>query len=149
MLRDDRRNPNNHALRDQRIERALDIIERAQHFVSRAAEELCPVAGFGGEWQATLKLYDNVKEHWHRVSERRDELASSRPALTNDGRGQRYILAGRPVHAGDTLEFDEGDGWTRARFEWTHRLDDVPELHLADGTARPVPNDALFRWPKP
>ena len=132
---------------DPRVEEALRKIEDAQRHLKGAAENLSRASGFAEEWSLTLELYETIKQHWHRVAARRGELERSRLVLTEEGGGPRYLLAGRPVNAGDTIEFDDGDGWISARFEWSHRLDDVPELHLADGTIRPLPNEALFRWP--
>jgi len=145
MLEEDRRGRNR---RDPRVENALEKVEEAQRLLDKAAQDLCSVDGYAAEWKATCELYQKVKEHWHEVDARRGELARSRLELVEDGGGPRYLLAGRPVHAGDVLEFDDGDGWLAARFEWTHRLDDLPELHLRDGSKRSLPSDCLFRWPR-
>lgn len=109
---------------------------------------ICPVDGFADEWRMTCELYEKVRNHWHTVEARRAEISRSRLVLAEDSGGPRYTLFGREVHAGDRIQFDEGYGWAEARFEWTHRTDDRPELYLEDGTVRPLPEHGLFRWPE-
>jgi hypothetical protein len=68
-----------------------------------------------------------------------------------DGGGWRQYLAGRPVHAGDTLFLLTSLGWHAVRYE-----SDVPRrtsfLYLSlpgvrDEIAVAVPHEACFAWP--
>lgn len=55
---------------EQKVIDALEKLQDAQTLVLKAAEDLCPVSGLGREWTATRRLYDQVKQHWHRVNTR-------------------------------------------------------------------------------
>lgn len=132
---------------DPRVQEALDQLESAQGMLNTAAETLSPVLGYAEQWDGLVELYHQVRAHWHQIDGRRAELKRSRLVLGDDGGGPRYFLAGRPVRAGAILEFDsEDEGWQSARFEWSHDLDEVPELYLKSGAVIPLPEQTLFRW---
>lgn len=57
-----------------RMYAAMQLIEESQRMMLSAAHELCPVHGACPEWEATLKMYDKIKAHWHKVSRRRFAL---------------------------------------------------------------------------
>jgi hypothetical protein len=48
--------------------KALDLIQRAQSLVGAAAQLLCPVDGFAGQWTDTNRLYHAINAHWHSVN---------------------------------------------------------------------------------
>jgi hypothetical protein len=68
-----------------------------------------------------------------------------------DGGGWREFLAGRPIHAGDTLYLLTTLGWHVVRYE-----SDVPRRRsfvylslpgVVDDVVVPVPREARFAWP--
>jgi hypothetical protein len=50
-----------------RIERALELIERAQHDLDSACAELSTIVGGIPVWRATSKMGDRVEALWYRV----------------------------------------------------------------------------------
>lgn len=66
--------PDTKAYARSRIAEALDEIEEAQESLRRASELLCPILGFVREWEATGKLHQRVKAHWHRVNARANSV---------------------------------------------------------------------------
>jgi hypothetical protein len=74
-----------------RVKQALAEIEEAQRRLANAAQLLCPIIGFVGEWTVLGKLYDRVKAHWHKVNRR---------SLDNcdlDESAKRCLAEGRPL----------------------------------------------------
>lgn len=59
---------------DQKVISALDKLERAQGLVNDAGEELCSLESYSDEWSDITSLYRTVKDHWHAVNKRREEL---------------------------------------------------------------------------
>ena len=59
---------------DQKILSALDKLERAQRLVNDAGEDLCSVESYSDQWSDITSLYQAVKDHWHSVNKRREEL---------------------------------------------------------------------------
>lgn len=59
-----------------RVERCLALLEKAQDLCNQAAQQLCPVPGFGDEWSA-LAGYDAVKGDWYLIAGRSDEMAAN------------------------------------------------------------------------
>lgn len=49
------------------MNRALRLIEQAQNDLCTATAELSKLEGCIPEWEATSKMADKVKAHWHRV----------------------------------------------------------------------------------
>lgn len=74
-----------------RVRRALDLIEEAQDRLRVASEMLCPVLGFVREWEATGKAHDQVKRLWHKVN----QTDTSRVDL--DESAKAALAAGRSV----------------------------------------------------
>ena len=56
------------------VRAALEKIETAQNLINAAAQDLCPVDGFGDEWSAASDVHRAVKDYWYRVSNRLSEL---------------------------------------------------------------------------
>ena len=77
---------------------------------------------------------------------------TDRLSVTAEAGGQRHTLAGRPVHAGDTLELQLLDGWVRGRYEWAFDARPPALLIRLAGTEEPatlrLPAAALLRWPE-
>ena len=63
---------------DPRIQQALELIETAQSLMLEAAQTLCPVDGLANEWSATGAMYEKIKQHWHKVNNRRMDLIFSK-----------------------------------------------------------------------
>ena len=64
--------------------------------------------------------------------------------------GLRHILDGQPIHAGDVLEFYDGDRmtWTLARFELlVGERGRRAVLCTADGSSLAVDETIRLRWP--
>jgi hypothetical protein len=59
---------------DPKVGAALGKIERAQMLVNDAGEDLCSVDGFSDQWSEVCDLYSAVKDQWHNVNRRRQEL---------------------------------------------------------------------------
>jgi len=55
------------------VQRCLDLLQEAQGLCRQAAEELCPVPGFGNQWSALIG-YESVRSDWHLVAGRLDEM---------------------------------------------------------------------------
>jgi hypothetical protein len=53
---------------ERRVARALELVERAQHTLERACEELSPVIGALPDWQRIGKLADRVHDAWRRLA---------------------------------------------------------------------------------
>ena len=53
---------------------ALEKLEQAQGLVNDAATEMCSVEGYADQWSDLTVLYRQVKDHWHTVNNRREEL---------------------------------------------------------------------------
>jgi hypothetical protein len=49
----------------ERIQRALQKIERAQNLLNEAAGELCPIVGLLRQWNQVSKLGEACKERWY------------------------------------------------------------------------------------
>ena len=49
----------------ERIQRALEKIERAQNLLNEAAAELCPIVGLVRQWNQISKLGDDCKARWY------------------------------------------------------------------------------------
>jgi hypothetical protein len=66
-----------------KILQALERIEQAQSSLSRAAEDLSGVDGFGPEWTAVMKASDGAQKVWSKVKAKFDkgrfDLATLRP----------------------------------------------------------------------
>ena len=58
------------------VRRCLDLLQEAQTLIDAAAQALCPVPGFGNQWSRLGVPYAVVKQNWHRVEARRQQLAS-------------------------------------------------------------------------
>lgn len=76
------------------------------------------------------------------------------PLLRHEVGGPRYYLAGKPLHAGDLLEFRRPDGgWELAHYEyfWDRRasiLDAYLVCRAPDGNEQTLPaHNLLLRWP--
>ena len=70
----------NDPIAEQRIRKALALIQEAQNLVGQAAQQLCPVRGIGNLWNDTGKLHDRVKDHWYRVEGARQRGRADVPA---------------------------------------------------------------------
>jgi len=86
----------------------------------------------------------------------RDELSEQgmQLELRQETGGPRYYLDGKPLHAGDVLQFRRADGdWQAARYEYTwRRHEGTLNAYLicagADGSEQAIPLDGLsLRWP--
>ena len=51
----------------QRVQLALERIERAQRELESACEQLSPVVGGVDQWEATSRLVGQVDQHWHEL----------------------------------------------------------------------------------
>lgn len=49
----------------ERIQRALQKIERAQNLLNEAAAELCPIVGMVRQWNQLSKLGEDCKARWY------------------------------------------------------------------------------------
>lgn len=58
----------------ERVEFALMMIEDAQRLINQAAQELCDVRGMCPEWEASGRVYEQVKAYWNRVNSKRFQL---------------------------------------------------------------------------
>lgn len=67
------------------------------------------------------------------------------PDLTRESDG-RYVLDGRPIHAGDVLDVHQDGQWTGCRFEWLHTPELAPALFFGD-QGRVMRDDDRLRWP--
>lgn len=65
-------------LAGERIERALQKVERAQNLLGEAAAELSPIIGMVNLWKKACRLGDETQSYWHRLS--------------REGRGKRYSV---------------------------------------------------------
>ena len=136
-----------------RVAKSIANVEAARRLLARASEELSPVPGYAEEWTAINDAWRNVGELSDLLEARGYEIARHTLRLdADDGGGPRYNLGEKPVHAGTELEVLLDDEWIAVRFEWTHRLDDLPLLYRDDGGSIPLPessesNLVLFRWP--
>lgn len=70
----------------QRLDNALELIQRAQADLDRACAELSTLRGAITTWRATGKLSNKVKTLWYRVSSLRH---SSKP-LTVDSEPEAF-----------------------------------------------------------
>lgn len=63
--------------------------------------------------------------------------------------GYRYYLAGKPLHAGDTVElFVSETGWTQGRYEWNYQPERPPFICFDDEHAVAATEEHRFRWPE-
>lgn len=87
------------------------------------------------------------------------EIGEGHLELVSEGAdGLRHSLAGRAVHAGDTLELKLSDGtWLLGRYEWDFHGDSLATFHVGlagepvnserDEGAIRIQNWAILRWP--
>jgi hypothetical protein len=50
-----------------RVERAMELAERAQHLLGEALAELSPIIGGMVEWKRLSRLYDGLHAQWYRL----------------------------------------------------------------------------------
>ena len=137
----------------EKVAKSIADVEAARRLLAQASEELSPVPGYAEEWTAINDAWRNVGELSDLLEARGYEIARHTLRLdADDGGGPRYKLGEKPVHAGTELEVLLDDEWIAVRFEWTHRLDDLPLLYRDDGGSIPLlesseTNLVLFRWP--
>ena len=78
-----------------RVERAMDLAERAQHLLGAALAELCPIVGGMVEWRRLGRIYDELHAQWHRL-----ERLRANPRIELDGCAARAL---EPEEPGGTL----------------------------------------------
>ena len=66
-----------------KVRECLQILQEAQNMINYAAQALCPVRGFGDEWEKLSETYEAVKSAWYMVERRRVGL---RPAASQNER---------------------------------------------------------------
>lgn len=64
------------------VQRALDLIEAAQHQLNAACCQLSRVHGFNTDWEQIRKHYDATKKQWHKVNAHREAIAALTPKET-------------------------------------------------------------------
>lgn len=52
----------------RRIDRALELLERAQHLVGDACEAICPLTPLCDDWERLGRLYDSIKVEWQTMN---------------------------------------------------------------------------------
>lgn len=55
---------------EQKISRALRMIEQAQALMNEACSEISSVRGLVREWESIGKVADKVKAQWHKLNRR-------------------------------------------------------------------------------
>jgi hypothetical protein len=63
-----------------RVERAMDLAQRAQHLLGAALAELSPIIGGMVEWKRLGRLYDGLHAQWYRL-----ERLRTSPKIELDG----------------------------------------------------------------
>jgi hypothetical protein len=51
-----------------KVQRCLDLLQRAQLIVNEAAQALCPVPGFADEWSELSEPHYVIKRHWYKIN---------------------------------------------------------------------------------
>jgi hypothetical protein len=90
--------PLHEAAAEGRVQAALEALDEARRCVEQAGQALCPVKGFGKEWERLGDLDEKLRSQWYRVRRRRDRVRSQglmnleRDQLTVDD--QSFLQAG-------------------------------------------------------
>lgn len=81
-------NLNSKKIAAEKFNRALTLIEKAQHLLSDACGELCPLEGAVESWELVGKHYDLVHDLWRRVA-----YNTPRSCLDLDEDSKRTLLS--------------------------------------------------------
>lgn len=63
----------------ERIQRAMEKIERAQNLLNEAAAELCPIVGMCGRWERISKTAELCRASWYSLN-----IAAQHPYRVDD-----------------------------------------------------------------
>lgn len=83
----------------ERVRRALALIERAQRDIEAAAQELCPIRGMGDDWAASHIVLYRLRGYHDRVSQRAAALRGKGGMVAVDPYGKPMEADRENCHA--------------------------------------------------